>query len=153
MKKLIAVAVTLVLMLTLACSAFAEPAEVLKTGWEEILSGIDGVIDVEEIPLSETDPLYSEKYLVVFEQLLDWKNPEAGSFPQRVLISLREDAPVNVIGTEGYALVDMIMDSFVISSEVIGFSSANLTDPDFMDSIFARCVAIEGLIASSLRKE
>ena len=32
--------------------------------------------------------LFNEEYLVVFEQPLDWKNPEAGTFPQWAMIIL-----------------------------------------------------------------
>ena len=108
MKRLLSLIVTLLLVLVMVYSVFAEPAEDLQAEWQDILSGLDGVSSVVEIPLDAEGQTFDEKYLVTFEQPLDWKDPEAGIFPQRVLISLRKDASVNVIGTEGYALIDVI---------------------------------------------
>ena len=46
------------------------------------LSAIDGVTEVKE--LWKMSVFFSEKYLVTFEQPLDWSDPSKGSFPQRV---------------------------------------------------------------------
>ncbi len=80
MKKMISISISMLLILAMVCSAFAEPVEVLQLGWQRTLSGIDGVLSVTEIPLDEEGRLFNEEYLVVFEQPLDWKNPEAGTF-------------------------------------------------------------------------
>ena len=77
-----------------------------EPGWAERLAQADGVAMVEEIPLDDTTQFFHEKYLVTFEQPLDWNDPEQGSFPQRVVVGLRENAPVNVLGTNGYYLRD-----------------------------------------------
>ncbi len=119
----------MLLILAIACSVFAEPAKVLQAGWQEILSGIDGVLSVTEIPLDEEGHLFNQEYLVVFEQPLDWKNPEAGTFPQRVLICLREDAVVNVISTAGYALADVKVGNQVPNPEQFLKNPAIVAEP------------------------
>ena len=81
--------------------AFAE-----EPGWAERLSQVEGVLSVEPIPLNASAQFFSEKYLVVFEQPLDWDHPEKGVFPQRVEIGLKEDAQTTVLETNGYALPD-----------------------------------------------
>ena len=101
----------------------------MQAGWQETLSGIDGVLSVTEIPLDEEGRLFNEEYLVVFEQPLDWKNPEAGTFPQRVLICLREDATVNVISTQGYALADIRMGNKMPNPEELLKNPAIVAEP------------------------
>ena len=61
---------------------------------------------VEAIPLDPSAWFFEEKYLVIFEQPLDWNDLDAGSFPQRVEIGLRKDAPFAVMETNGYTLRD-----------------------------------------------
>ena len=74
--------------------------------WQDRLSQVEGVTRVEAIPLDPSAQFFEEKYLVVFEQPLDWNDPDAGSFPQRVEIGLRKDAPFAVMETNGYTLRD-----------------------------------------------
>ena len=76
MKKLAAVCAALFLALLPALSALAEAAEAPAAGWEEILSGLDGVVSVERVPLQGGQHL-DEKYLLTFSQPLDWTNPDA----------------------------------------------------------------------------
>ena len=76
------------------------------SGWQERLSQVEGVTRVDAIPLDPTAQFFEEKYLVIFEQPLDWNDPDAGSFPQRVEIGLRKDAPLAVLETNGYTLRD-----------------------------------------------
>ena len=83
--------------------AWIEPAE---EDFQTKLENLDGVIKVEKITLDESATFFSEKYLVTFEQSLDWSNPEKGTFPQRVLLGIREGASVNVLETYGYCLPD-----------------------------------------------
>ena len=68
------------------------------------LSEIDGVISVER---TEMDKVYGSciksKYVVTFSQPVDWDNPEAGTFPQRVEIGLSDKADVNFLELDGYA--------------------------------------------------
>ena len=69
------------------------------------LSAMDGVSDVKEIwhvPFS----FISEKYVVTYQQPLDWNNPSAGKFPQRVIVNVRKNSKVSVLETDGYGLMD-----------------------------------------------
>ena len=96
----------LLLAMMLACFAF--PAAAAEDGgWEARLKAADGVVSVEKIEIT-TSQAFSEKYLVTFEQPLDWNDPSKGTFPQRVEIGLREGAAYNVLETNGYALNDAI---------------------------------------------
>ncbi|MDR2010149.1 MAG: aminopeptidase [Bacteroidales bacterium] len=65
----------------------------------DMLVKLPGVVKVEE---KGTNPFFSEKYLVWFEQALDQDNPAAGTFRQRVFVNHKSfDIPV-VYTTEGY---------------------------------------------------
>ena len=66
-----------------------------ETSWQEKLSQVEGVISVEAIPLDASAQFFEEKYLVTFEQPLDWSDPDAGSFPQRVEIHYCLDVSFN----------------------------------------------------------
>ena len=70
------------------------------------LKKLDGVISVEKV--DNLSDFYSERYMVVFEQPLDWSDPSKGTFPQRVLLGFRKDASVNVLETYGYSLPDIV---------------------------------------------
>ena len=81
--------------------------ESLSTGTSigEKIASIDGVASVEPIRdnLSEWLP---EKYLVLVEQQLDWNNPQAGTFLQRVEVGIHPGAQVNLLETYGYTFLD-----------------------------------------------
>jgi len=89
--------------IVLSCGAVAFAEE---TGWADKLSQVEGVLSVEPIPLDASAQFFSEKYLLVFEQPLDWEHPEQGVFSQRVEIGLRADAQTTVLETNGYSLPD-----------------------------------------------
>lgn len=83
------------LLLSFLCTlaAFAAPGEL-----KEKLAALKGITSVEQL---ESD-VYPEKYLVRITQLVDPKNPEAGTFTQRVVVGhVGFDRPT-VIVTEGY---------------------------------------------------
>ena len=67
------------LLLSFLCTlaAFAAPGEL-----KEKLAALKGITSVEQL---ESD-VYPEKYLVRITQLVDPKNPEAGTFTQRVVV-------------------------------------------------------------------
>ena len=92
-------------MCTVAFTCIAA-ADAEEPGWAEKLSQVDGVLSVERIPLDASAQFFNEKYLVVFEQPLDWERPEMGVFPQRVEIGLRTAAQATVLETNGYSLPD-----------------------------------------------
>ena len=82
----------------------AERAE--GSSMKETLEGLDGVIHVEVVEPMEGATFFSEKYMVTFEQPLDWSDPSKGTFPQRVEVGICDDAEINVLETDGYSLVD-----------------------------------------------
>ena len=73
---------------------------------KEVLENLDGVISVEVVEPQEGASFFSEKYIVTFEQPLDWSDLSKGTFPQRVEVGLCDDAEINVLETNGYALMD-----------------------------------------------
>lgn len=70
------------------------------------LKKLDGVISVEEV--NNLSTFTTERYLLTFEQPLDWSDPSKGTFPQRVLLGVQEGASVNVLETYGYSLMDKV---------------------------------------------
>ncbi len=66
---------------------------------------LDGVIEVKEM---WTMPMYpfTEKYMITFEQPLDWADPSKGTFPQRVEVFINSNPRITVMETEGYCLND-----------------------------------------------
>lgn len=76
-------------------------------GVKKFLKNAEGIKSVEEIKQDPSNQImYARKYLLTFEQPLDYKNPSAGTFPQRVVLGLKDDAMVNVLETQGYCLQD-----------------------------------------------
>ena len=73
------------------------------------IEGISGVKKVWQIPY-----FYSEKYILTFDQPLDWENPSLGTFPQRVEVAIRKDAPVTLMETDGYILPDKISKTYLM---------------------------------------
>lgn len=86
--------------------AAEEHDETGAANWKEKLLSVNGVIGVEEVVQDASEPFFSEKYIVTFEQPLDWSNPENGSFPQRVELGLHDGVGYNVMETNGYLLLD-----------------------------------------------
>lgn len=69
------------------------------------LWAIEGVTGVEKLSFERThEGCIQDKYLVTFEQPIDWKNPELGTFSQRVEIGITDKATVNLMHLDGYAL-------------------------------------------------
>jgi hypothetical protein len=104
----------------------------------QYLLKIEGVIDIDTLDNCE---FYKEKYLVLFEQALDHKNPEAGSFKQRVIIShYNFNQPVTYVceGYEaGYALrkgyVDELSSIFNTNQVVVEHRYFGESRPDSID--------------------
>ena len=96
-----------ILMMTLVLSGFSRgpQSETMK----DKLLALAGVVSVEEIKENQSSWM-PEKYMVIFEQQLDWNNPEAGTFKQRVEVGLHPDANVTVMETAGYFIEDDILD-------------------------------------------
>ena len=107
MKKLSALFLCLCLTAGIV-PVIAENADATAAGtsMKAALENTEGVISVEVIEPAEGSVLFSERYLVIFDQPLDWTEPSKGSFPQRVVVNLSEDAEINVLETQGYCLPD-----------------------------------------------
>lgn len=78
----------------------------------ELISKLDGVVSVKPIEQNETDEegnpqfCYKYKYIVTFRQPLDWKDPSAGTFDQRVIVGIDDMSAPNVAQTQGYLIPD-----------------------------------------------
>jgi hypothetical protein len=66
---------------------------------KEKLQNLKGVVEVNTI---ETDTVFNEQYEVYFEQPIDHKNPSAGTFKQRVIVSHVDFNKPMVAVIEGY---------------------------------------------------
>jgi hypothetical protein len=69
------------------------------------IAAMDGVLSIEAVGNNQSDWL-PERYIVIVEQQIDWKNPDAGTFPQRVVVGIHPGAKVNILETNGYMLLD-----------------------------------------------
>ena len=122
MKKLITLLLCLCLMAGIV-PVSAESAETAAAGTslQEALEKLDGVTGVKVIEPAEGSDFFSERYIVTFEQPLDWKDPSKGTFPQRVVVELCDGAEINVLETQGYCLTDyMIPESMRESLNMLG---------------------------------
>ena len=71
------------------------------------LKSLDGVTDVKAV-FNINMHVFAEKYMVTFEQPLDWNDPSKGTFPQRVEVSINRNPRINVMETNGYCLNDKL---------------------------------------------
>ena len=80
--------------------------EIYKRLW-----AIEGVTGVDKLSFEKTyEGCIQDKYLVTFEQPIDWKNPELGTFSQRVEIGITDKAAVNLMHLDGYALQNDLLE-------------------------------------------
>ena len=93
------------------------------------LKAIEGVSDVKEI--WKIPNAFSEKYIVTFEQPLDWSDPSKGTFPQRVEVAFRDSARITVLETQGYCLPDKIQSGYL--SIEPGPEMANYFDGNYVN--------------------
>lgn len=73
------------------------------------LSELEGVVSVDVIvqsPDKSGDITFPEKYVVWFEQPIDWQSPDVGTFLQRAEIGFTSWDAVNVVNVDGYDLND-----------------------------------------------
>ena len=73
----------------------------------ERLAELEGVVSFDVIiqrPNASGDVAFAEKYVVWFEQPIDWQSPDAGSFLQRAEIGFMGWDSVNVVNVDGYNL-------------------------------------------------
>ncbi len=72
--------------------------------FRERLSELEGVVSVDEIV--QSGEVFPEKYVVWFEQPIDWRSPDIGIFLQRAEIGFMGFDAVNVVNVDGYELND-----------------------------------------------
>ena len=92
------------------------------------LEALDGVKEVKEM---WSTPQYQEKYMVIFEQPLDWSDPSKGTFPQRVEVLINMNPRINVMETEGYCLNDKVskfVDILSVQQETVSMFDGNYID-------------------------
>ena len=120
-KKKVKLIITLVIVLIPVIIAGVLALKVYNLGFahnkERIaeFEALDGVIEVKEI---WTAPMYpfKEKYMITFEQPLDWSDFSKGTFPQRVEVSINNNPRITVMETEGYCLNDKVSIIVAISA-------------------------------------
>jgi len=76
-----------------------------KSDFGARLREIENVSSVKRI--WQMGPFVEEKYMVTFTQPLDWDNPSAGTFEQRVEVAYVSDEAATVYQCGGYALSDI----------------------------------------------
>ena len=117
MKRFFSLVLALALLLSLAACGTtntgesetpraAEAQDADAASMKEAIEKLDGVTGVKVIEPAEGAVLFSERYLVTFEQPLDWNDPSVGTFEQRVAVDLCDGAEINVMETQGYCLAD-----------------------------------------------
>ena len=70
--------------------------------FRERLSELPWVVSIDEIV--QSGEVFPEKYVVWFEQPIDWQSPDVGSFLQRAEIGFTGWDAVNVVNVDGYEL-------------------------------------------------
>ncbi|MBR4677084.1 MAG: hypothetical protein IKO99_03675 [Bacteroidales bacterium] len=95
MKKIL----TLLIFALLCGGVFAQDSEVPE--FLQKLKSLKGVSDIEILQSN----VFKEKYVIYFTQNIDHKNPQKGTFKQRVIVGFRGFDCPTVLVTEGYAIL------------------------------------------------
>ncbi|MBO4494294.1 MAG: hypothetical protein J5752_00380 [Clostridiales bacterium] len=88
------------------------------------LKTLDRVSSVEEITTAVSLNQDARKFLITFDMPLDWKNPDAGSFPQRAEFVYVGDDHKNVFCCDGYMLYEQML-NFIYRCEFAEHLDAN----------------------------
>ncbi len=72
--------------------------------FRERLAELEGVVSVDKI--LQSGEVFPEKYILWFEQPIDWRSPDIGTFWQRTEIGFMDFDAVNVVNVDGYNLND-----------------------------------------------
>ena len=99
----------LMLILALFCCLAAAGAAEENNAHAAALAALDGVISVTPVEVSEPNRegnRLRERYLVKFEQPVDWKDPDQGTFSQRVFVGFADGAGMTCCYAGGYGLPD-----------------------------------------------
>lgn len=70
----------------------------------ERLAALDGITSIQEI--KQENKIFTEKYIITFEQPLDWNGNNNLTFTQRVEIGFKGFDNINIMDTGGYSLND-----------------------------------------------
>ena len=93
------------LMLSLVSCNNIQPQEETGKSIMERITALDSVESVKIVDNNESKWL-PEKYVVMVRQQIDWKNKDAGTFLQRVVVGIHPGAQVNILETNGYPFLD-----------------------------------------------
>lgn len=107
LKKSAAVVLAFLLVLSLASCGETKQSQADGSGEsiKDKIAAIDGVLSIEAVENNQSDWL-PERYVVMVEQQIDWNDPDAGTFPQRVEVGIHPGAEVNILETNGYMFLD-----------------------------------------------
>lgn len=157
MNKRLKSALAVILMVLLCFgSCFATGcSKKSKVSLADRLAALDGVVSVTPIEVTEyhkPSNRFQERYLVKFEQPIDWKHPELGTFTQRVFLGYAKNADVTCYNTGGYFLGDVLDPDYLqkCDAEVEYISKYNLNYVEIEYRFFAESVP-EGLSATEER--
>ena len=95
----------LILLLFPLVSCRKEQEDTSKRSLMDKIAALEGVSSVEKIENSQSKWL-PERYVIMVEQQIDWADPDAGTFLQRVEVGIHPDAQVNVLETNGYPFME-----------------------------------------------
>lgn len=88
---------------------------------EERLKELDGVVSVKPVEVSaenKASDRFQGRYLVEFEQPIDWENPDLGTFKQRVFVGFSETADVTCYSCGGYSMNDVFLPTYFETADV-----------------------------------
>ena len=94
-----------ILILSLVSCNNQQQQEEIKQSIKDRIAALDGVESVEVADDNQSTWL-PEKYVVMVRQQIDWNNPDAGTFLQRVVVGIHPGANVNILETNGYPFLD-----------------------------------------------
>lgn len=87
---------------------------------EHQLAKLDGVTKVTKLEMEKETGDLDEKFMLYFEQPLDWEHPEKGTFTQRVELGIRSNAEANALLTNGYNMNESL---FAVDTDPEGLTA------------------------------
>lgn len=92
---------------------------------EHQLAKLDGVTKVTKLEMEKETGDLDEKFMLYFEQPLDWEHPEKGTFIQRVELGIRSNAEANALLTNGYNMNESLFAVDTDPEGLTGLLNAN----------------------------
>ncbi|MBQ6639350.1 MAG: hypothetical protein IJH82_12010 [Lachnospiraceae bacterium] len=133
-KKKVILIIALVVILIPLVIVGALALRIYRQGYahnKERIAELEALEGVKEVKEMWSTPQYKEKYMVIFEQPLDWSDPSKGTFPQRVEVLININPRINVMETEGYCLNDKMskfVDLMSAQQETVSMFDGNYID-------------------------